>query len=154
MSIEDLESRITALEKKVLELEDIEKIKILHREYLYFISNLQFDEALDCFTDNIVADVADYGIRRGKTEVTRFFNETIYNNVAVSRDAHFTGQAVITLDGNTARGHWMFYRLLAKPTVPGWVQGRYDCEYTKVSGEWKFSLIKMKRPWPEFFKKS
>lgn len=150
---EDLEKRLAALEKKVRELDDIEKIKKLHREYLFYISNLQFDEALDCFTDNIVADVANYGIRQGKEEVTRFFKETIYKNVAQSKDAHFTGQAVITVDGDTARGHWMFYRLLARPTPPGWVQGRYDCEYTKENNEWKFSLIKMKRPWPEFFGK-
>jgi len=153
MLIEDLEKKIAALEKKVTELDDIENIKILHRDYLFYISNLEFEKALNCFADCIEADVADYGIVKGIGPVTQFFNSTIKNNVSSSKDAHFTGQAVIKVKGNTASGHWMFYRLLANPSAsPGWVQGRYDCEYVKVNGEWKFSLLKMKRPWPEFFK--
>ena len=40
MSIEDLEKRIRALE-------DAEQIKTMHREYLFFISNLEMDKALD-----------------------------------------------------------------------------------------------------------
>jgi hypothetical protein len=149
----DLEIKFAALEKRVHELEDIENIKTLHREYLFWISNLEFDKALDCFADNIVVDVADYGIKKGKEIVNKFFKEVIYLNVLSSKDAHFTGQAVIKVNGLSASGHWMFYRLLANPTAsPGWVQGRYDCEYVKENGTWKFSLLKMKRPWPEFFK--
>lgn len=152
MSNADLEKKVESLEKKVRELEDLEQIKMMHREYLFYISNLEFDKALGCFADDIVADVADYGIRQGKENVARFFKETIYRNVAISKDAHFTGQAVIRVDGNSASGHWMFYRLLAKPVAQAWVQGRYDCEYIKENGTWKFSLLKMKRPWPEFFR--
>jgi hypothetical protein len=150
--ITDLEKKVAALERKVGELEDIENIKILHRDYLFYISNLEFEKALNCFADSIETDVANYGIVKGKEAVTQFFNNTIYKNVASSKDAHFTGQAVISVDGNRAQGHWMFYRLLAKPTNQGWVQGRYDCEYVKENGTWKFSVLKMKRPWPEFFK--
>jgi hypothetical protein len=150
--ISDIEMKIAALEKKVRELDDIEKIKKLHRDYLFYISNLEFDKALNCFADGIEADVADYGIVKGKKAVTQFFNNVIYKNVCSSKDAHFTGQAVVTVDGNTAKGHWMFYRLLANPVPPGWVQGRYDCEYIRENDEWKFSVLKMKRPWPEFFK--
>jgi hypothetical protein len=69
------------LEKRVKYLEDIEKIKELHREYLFYISNLEFDKALDCFAENIVADVADYGIRRGKEEVAKFFKEVYISPV-------------------------------------------------------------------------
>jgi ketosteroid isomerase-like protein len=153
MSLIDLEKKVETLEKKIQELQAIEEIKEMHREYLFNISNLEFEKALDCFADEIVADVADYGIRRGKITVAKFFKEVIYKNVMVSKDAHFTCQAVISVKGDKAQGHWMFYRLLANPsTSPGWVQGRYDCEYLKVNGEWKFSLLKMKRPWPEFFK--
>lgn len=153
MSSPDLEKKIESLEKKIQELQDLENIKMMHREYLFYISNLEFDKALNCFSDDIVADVADYGIKRGLETVTRFFREVIYKNVNSSKDAHFTGQAVIKVNGDRASGHWMFYRLLANPAAsPGWVQGRYDCEYVRVNGEWKFSLLKMKRPWPEFFR--
>jgi len=119
---------------------------------LFGISNLEFDKALGCFTDDIVVDVANYGIQIGIKDVTEFFNQTIFKNVQTSKDAHFTGQAVINVKGKKAEGHWMFYRLLNRPAQPGWVQGRYDCEYVKTRKGWKFSFLKMKRPWPAFFK--
>ncbi len=153
MTFEELEKQFRELQAKVRELEDIENIKKLHREYLFYISNLEFDEALDCFSPDIVVDVANYGIKQGKEDVTKFFKEVIYQNVLQSKDAHFTGQAVISVEGAKAKGHWMFYRLLQRPSTPGWVQGRYDCEYVKLDGQWKFSYLKMKRPWPEFFGK-
>jgi hypothetical protein len=141
------------LEKKVRRLEDIEAIKELHREYLFYISNLEFDNALDCFSDGITVDIANYGLIKGKEKVAKFFNEIIYQNVLQSKDAHFTVQPVISLEGDRAKGHWMFYRLLPEPRPESWVQGRYDCEYVKEDGKWKFSSLKLTRPWPEFFKK-
>jgi len=144
MSIEDLEKRIRVLE-------DAEQIKTMHREYLFFISNLEMDKALDCFSENIVADIADYGIKKGKKDVSKFFHEVIRDNVFKSQDGHFTGQPVVSVEGDKATAHWMFYRFI--PEGPRrFVQGRYDCEYIRENGNWKFSLIKMKRPWPAFFK--
>jgi hypothetical protein len=151
MTIEEIEQKLLALENKVRELDDIENIKKLHRDYLFYISNLEMDKALDCFADCIETEVADYGVQKGKEEVARFFREKIANNVASSNDAHFTCQAVITVRGDAASGHWMFYRLPAHPKSQGWVQGRYDCEYIRENGTWKFSVLKMQRPWPAFF---
>jgi len=142
------------LERRVRELEDRESIRELHREYLFYISNLEFDKALDCFSETIVTDIANYGLRRGKAEVTKFFKEVIYQNVRRSKDGHFTGQAVISLQGDRAKGHWMFYRLIPAPSPVRWVQGRYDCEYVRENGIWKFSKLKLTRPWPEFFGES
>lgn len=138
------------LEKRVRILEDGEAVKELHREYLFWISNLEMDRALDCFSSDIEVEIADYGILKGKEEVSRFFREVIHRNVLQSGDGHFTGQPVITIEGERAKGHWMFYRFLAEPSPRGWVQGRYDCEYVKEGGEWKFSVLKMARPWPDF----
>jgi len=140
------------LEKRIIFLEDMEKIKMLHREYLFYISNVEMDKALECFSENIVTDIAQYGEKKGKTEVTKFFKEVIYNNVFTSKEAHYTGQPVIKIEGNKATGHWMFYRFLTEQSAKRWIQGRYDCEYIKENGEWKFSFMRMTRPWPEFFK--
>jgi hypothetical protein len=145
MTLEELEKRVRALE-------DAEAIKTLHREYLFSISNLEIDKALDCFAENIVTDIAQYGLRRGKTEVGKFFREVIRENVLQSKDGHFTGQPVIKVEGDKASGHWMFYRFVPEPSPKRWVQGRYDCEYVKENGRWKFSLVKLTRPWPAFFK--
>jgi hypothetical protein len=141
------------LEERVRRLEDLDEIKELHREYLFFISNLDFDKALDCFSETIRVDIAQYGVRKGKEEVTQFFKGVIYKNVLQSKDGHFTGQPVISVEGDRAKGHWMFYRFVPEPSPVRWVQGRYDCEYVKENGKWKFSVLKLTRPWPEFFKK-
>ena len=51
-----------------------------------------------------------------------------------------------------ANGHWLLY--LFFPNTPqggppvSWVQARYDCEYVKVGGRWKFSVLKFAAPWP------
>jgi ketosteroid isomerase-like protein len=140
------------LEKRVRELEDKDHIKDLHRDYLFYISNLEFDKALDCFSETITVEIADYETRKGKEGVTKFFKDVIYENVRQSKDGHFTGQAVVSVEGERAKGHWMFYRFLPEPSKARWVQGRYDCEYIKEDGKWKFSFIKLTRPWPEFFK--
>jgi hypothetical protein len=140
---------IEELERRVKILEDKEEIKELHREYLFWISSLEIEKALDCFARDIEVEVANYGIRKGKDEVAGFFREVIYQNVLQSRDGHFTGQPVITVSEKKASGHWMFYRFVQDPSRR-WVQGRYDCEYVKEDGKWKFSVLKMKRPWPEF----
>jgi ketosteroid isomerase-like protein len=146
-----LEQQLAALEERVRELEATEDIKKLHRDYLFYIQELDFDRALDCFTEDIITEVATYDVCRGIEAVTKFFRERIYNNVKSSKDAHFTGQAVIHVHGDTAEGHWMFYRLLGRPATPGWVQGRYDCVYRKTEAGWKFSVLKMVRPWPAWF---
>jgi hypothetical protein len=135
-------------------LEDIEAIKSLHREYLFYISNLEFDLALGCFAEMISVEIGNSGVHRGKQAVTRLFKDVIHEQVFRSKDAHFTGQPVISLEGEKAKGHWMFYRFLNKPSPQGlgWFQARYDCEYVKENGQWKFSVLKLSAPWPEFFK--
>ena len=139
------------LEKRVRELEDRDAIKEMHREYLFFISNLEIDNALDYFADAIIVEVAHYGIRKGKEEVAKFFREVIQKNVSGSKEGHFTGQPVISVHGDKAKGHWMFYRFVPGPSPIRWIQGRYDCEYVKEDGRWKFSSLKLTRPWPAFF---
>ena len=82
MTIEELERRISALE-------DMEEIKELHREYLFLISGVEIEKALDCFTRDIEVEVANYGIRKGKEEVGRFFREIIGPNVLFVKGRSF-----------------------------------------------------------------
>ena len=145
MTLEELEKRVRAIE-------DAEEIKTLHREYMFSIQNLDIEKALDCFAENISTDIANYGIIKGKKEVSKFYREVIKNNVLRSKDGHFTGQPVVSVQGDTAKGHWMFYRFIDDTSRGSWIQGRFDCEYIRENGKWKFSFLKMKRPWPEFFK--
>jgi ketosteroid isomerase-like protein len=142
------------LEKRVAALEDIEDIKKLHREYLFWFNNQQWEEMIDCFAENATAEIGAHGLRRGKEEITKLFKINIANRVTSWKGGHFVTQPVISIDGDKATGHWLLHIFVfhtQTPTGPSykWTQGRYDCEYAKVNGKWKFSSLKFTNPWPE-----
>ena len=94
---------IEELERRVKTLEDMEEIKELHREYLFWISDLEIEKALDCFASDIEVEVANYGIRKGKERGCQIFPGNNIPNVLQSKDGHFTGQPVVTVEGGKGK---------------------------------------------------
>jgi hypothetical protein len=133
------------LGKKVQLLEDIEEIKKLHTEYIFFVSNSQWDDVSECFAEDATADIGSHGICNGKKEISEMFHN-VMSKVIKPTHGHFLGQPVISVEGDRAKGQWIMYRFLPDPGV-NWTQGRYDCEYVKVGRKWKFSVVKFNR-WP------
>ena len=136
MTLEEMERRLRALE-------DLEEIKKLHRQYISYLDNLQFDKALDLFAENATAEVRDSGVRKGKKEIAEIYLGVLAKRTT-RKDGHLVIQPDITVDGDTAKGHWVVYILFSEPSVQ-WVQGRNDCEYVKDEGKWKFSKLKFTR---------
>jgi len=136
MNLEELEKRVRAIE-------DIEEIKIMHRDYMSCLDNIQFEKALDYFTEDAEVEVRFSGVMKGKANFSKIYLGTLAQRKE-RHDGHLVGQPVITVDGDTARGHWIVYMFFSVPTIE-WVQGRHDCEYVRVNGEWKFSKLKFAR---------
>lgn len=136
MGLEELEKRVTAIE-------DMEKIKQMHREYMSCLDNLQFEKALDFFTEDAEVEVRHSGVQKGKKAFSQIYLGTLARRTE-RHDGHLVGQPVITVDGDTAKAHWIVYMFFSVPTIE-WVQGRHDCEYIKVNGQWKFSKLKFAR---------
>ncbi len=105
--------------------------------------NLQFEKALDFFTDDAEVEVRSSGVMKGRENYSKIFLGTLARRKE-RHDGHLVGQPVLTIDGDTARGHWIVYMFFSVPTIE-WIQGRHDCEYVKVNGEWKFSKLKFAR---------
>jgi hypothetical protein len=149
MTLEELKKRIQALE-------DIEEIKQLHREYVFWLTNEQWEEMIDLFAEDAIVDIRIYGPKMGKAEITKLFREVITNAKVIPKTpkgGHMLVQPVITIDGDKAKGHWMmdrFFDDITKSNGPilKLLKGRYDCKYEKVKGKWKFSYLKWTHPWP------
>ncbi len=127
------------LGKRVRAIEDLEEVKKLHRDYISCLDNLEFKKALDFFTEDAEVEVRFSGVMKGKVNFSRIYLETLAQRKE-RHDGHLVGQPVITIDGDTARGHWIVYIFFSEPTID-WVQGRNDCEYVRENGTWKFSLL-------------
>jgi hypothetical protein len=140
------------MEKRIRILEDIEAIKSLQNEYIFYLLNSQWGEMADFFAENAYVNIWRHGKRRGRKEINELFTEHISKvNAGKGRDAHFTVMPVINLDGDHAKGHWMLYIFVADPktgVVSRFLQGRYDCEYTRENGKWRFSQLVWTNPWP------
>ena len=138
MSLEDLEKRIQALE-------DAEEIKKLHQHYMNLMDNLKYEEVPDLFTEDASVEVRNLGIKKGRKELREIYIDVLAKKRGSERfDGHMAVQPDITVSGDTARGTWLIYMIFSKPTIQ-WVQGKNECEYIKVNGEWKISKLKFTR---------
>lgn len=141
------------LEKRVKVLEDVEEIKKLHRDYIFWLDNKQFEEMIECFAKDATEEIGGTGgARKGKEEIAKVFREVIAKEPS-AKGGHILVQPVITVEGDRAKGYWTMYRFDTFTTPAGqlvkWAQGRYDCEYIRENGKWKFSSLKYTIPWPE-----
>jgi ketosteroid isomerase-like protein len=141
--------------KDVQALEDLEAIKNLHSEYIFYLRNRQFKEMIDCFADDAVLEIRDFSARVGKAEIAQLFTDHIPNESNIPRGNSLV-QPVITVEGDTAKGHWLLYhfrcdynKIPGKDYLSEWQQGYYDCEYVRVNGTWKFGRLKFISPWPQ-----
>jgi ketosteroid isomerase-like protein len=131
------------MEKRLQALEDLEAIKKLHQEYILCLDNIQFSKALELFTDDAEVEVRNSGVMKGRENFSKIYMGTLAMRKE-RHDAHLASHPDIIVEGDKARGRWTIYMFFSVPTVE-WVQGRNDCEYTKVNGKWKISKLKFTR---------
>jgi hypothetical protein len=137
------------METRLLALEDLEKVKKLHRQYVEFIDNLEFGKALDLLSEDASIEVRNTGVWKSKVEIKDlFFNHLVKympSDKGARRDGHSIGEPILTIEGDKAKGTWRLYILMSRPPLNQWVQGRHDCEYLKMNGDWKISKLKITR---------
>ena len=152
------------LEKRLQALEDIEEIKQLHYKYIYALNSRNFDEIIDMFAEDMTED----GFPRGEThkgikEITKVWRNIEEGGRGKLRHTTIVAQPVITVEGDMAKGYWLWLGRLADRRVFKSTEeadddtimqvlpklGRYDMEYKKVDGKWKISYLKFTLPWPK-----
>jgi ketosteroid isomerase-like protein len=140
-------------ESRLQRLEDIQAIKDLHREYMFWVNECDWNKVIDCFTEDCSANIGKHGLRSGKASLEKLFKIDIQNNnKGKGRDAHFVTQPVISVQGDQANGHWLMYVMISDPETGKalrWANGRHDVEYVRVNGIWKIHSIIWTYPWPK-----
>ena len=137
MEVEDLAERLQRME-------DLEEIKKLQTRYMAFIDSMQFDKALELFTDDATAEARNSGVHKGRKELEKLYLDRLPRRRTGTVDGHLVGEPMISVSGNRAEGYWRVYIFYSKPSIQ-WVQGRNDCEYVKEHGQWKISKLKFTR---------
>lgn len=142
---EEIVKTLEELKRRVESLEDLEKIKTLHRNYVYWLCEKKWDMMLQCFVEDAEAEIMGERLK-GKREIEKFFKTTLNERVSL-KDGHIVAQPVISIEKEKASGHWILYLFFSEPEVR-WLQGRQDCEYVKINGEWKIKRMKFAQ-WPK-----
>lgn len=144
------------LEKRLRTMEDIEEIKQLQVHYLNCLITTQWDELIDCFSDNGVVDLHS-GFAKGKEAFSKLFKEKIALT-HVGLEGCFTVHPIILVDGDKAKGSWLMYNMFSQPhriqlvppesgegDAPDWMHGYYEMEYVRENGRWKISRLRWRR---------
>jgi hypothetical protein len=145
----DLEARLNVLESKVQELVDIEAIRDLRFRYHEYINEGKFAEIASLFTEDGDLLFGHLGNAHGHDEINRFFGGLLVKPDAagktreprLSRVRQFIHNHMVEVRGDRATG---FSYLEAKPVYKGEsyvVAARYDDEYVRHNGQWKFKKM-------------
>lgn len=136
MSLEDLERRVKVLE----DIEDIKRLK--HRYCAYCDDHYDADAIAGLFTEDAVWDGGTRGVNNGREEIRRFFQRAPQR---LPFAIHMVLNPIIEVNGDTAKGTWYLFQpcTYAQGNRAVWGSARYDEEYVRVNGEWKFQHLKL-----------
>ena len=134
----DMQARLAALETEVRKLSDIEAVRRLRNHYHECINDGRYDEIPFLFTADASLDFSYIGRTRGREKITKFF--------AVTPDVlpfikQFIHNHIIDLDGDGGTGVSYMEARTVNKGIAYVVAGRYDDEYVREDGKWKFKSM-------------
>lgn len=138
---QDLEARVKELEAKVQELTDREAIRNLRYRYHECINEGKLADIPDLFTEDGEVDFGHLGRAKGRAKLTAFFSRGLPQVLSFVKQ--FIHNHVVHPQGDQGSG---FSYLEAKSVHKGesyLVAARYDDEYVKQNGQWKFKKMSL-----------
>jgi hypothetical protein len=137
MDLEELARRIQVLE-------DIEAIKKLKARYCaYCDNNYDADGLAALFTEDAIWDGGErLGRSAGREAIRTFFQGS---SKRLPFAIHHVTNPFIEVHGDTATGRWYLFQpcTRAEGNRAVWLAARYEEEYVRVRGEWKFKHMKI-----------
>jgi ketosteroid isomerase-like protein len=130
------------LEKRIAQLEDIEAIRRLKARYCLYVDQPDEEAWVSLFTEDAVWESDKFGIHEGRGAIrTLFKNIPSFLRFAM----HYVTNPLIEVDGARATGNWLLLEpcTFVEGNQPTWGAARYEEQYVKMGGEWKFKRLKL-----------
>lgn len=127
-----LEERLERLEAKVA-------IEELRSNYCYHVDEANGTAFASLFTEDGVLDFESAGTFTGRAELREFVDEVVPETYSFI--VHMLHNPIVEVDGGSATGRWYFEAPCTADGEDMWIQGRYDDEYERHKGEWRFSTV-------------
>ncbi len=134
---------LTELEQRITRMEDIEAIKQLKARYCEICDDLHNpDRIASVFVEDGIWESADFGQAKGHDAIRELF-KGFREHFSFSQ--HNISNPIIEVDGDRATGIWYLQGpwTVAEDGKETWMALRYDDEYVKVDGEWKYSHLRV-----------
>ena len=132
----------TGLEERLTVLADIEAIKQLKASYCNVCdTGYDPDRIVALFTEDGTWEGGEFGTATGHSAIRAMFAGL---HKAVSFAQHNAMNPIIEVAGNRATGLWyLFCPYTSRANNRAcWIAGKYEDEYVKVNGEWKFQHLR------------
>lgn len=148
MSTSSSDPLLVELLARVDRLEAVQQISAMHNDYVRALADRDWDRVASHYTEDAYCDIRNHGVHRGRAEIRRMFADDL-ENVVRTRDGYILSSPVISVDGDSATGEWIWHRLqsdfhtaLGTMRVWGpWSEGKYVCEYRRSDGVWRISRL-------------
>ena len=136
MNMEEIERRLLALEA----VEDIKRLKA--RYCAYCDDDYDADGIANLFAEDAIWEGGTFGRYNGRDEIRQFF---VNAPAMLPFTVHMVMNPIIEVNGDTATGIWYLFQActFAEGERAVWGSARYDEEYARVDGTWKFKNLKL-----------
>lgn len=137
---QDVETRLQALEAKIQDLSDREAIRSLRFRYHECINGEELDAIAGLFTEDAELDFDYLGKATGRAEIAIFFQQV---ESLLSFVKQFIHNHAVDVRGDHGKGYaYLEAKTIAKGEAYV-VAARYDDEYVKQNGQWKFKKMSL-----------
>ena len=136
MSLENIVERLQALE-------DVEEIKRLKARYCaYCDDGYDAENIASLFTEDAIWDGGSFGRFEGRVEIREFF---VHAPKMLPFAIHMVMNPIIEVKGDTATGIWYLFQActFGDGDRAVWGSARYDEEYVRIDGAWRFKNLKL-----------
>ncbi len=131
------------LEQRITRLEDIEAIKQLKARYCDICDDMHNpDRIASVFAPDAIWESADFGKAEGHAAIRELFTGF---KKTFSFSQHNLMNPIIEVDGNRATGVWYMMGpwTYTDSGDEKWFALRYEDDYVKIDGEWKYQHLRV-----------